>query len=474
MSRRVIGSVLLGVLGVVVLLIVIGGGDDRYKVTVQLASATGLRTGSEVKVGGVPVGTIGSLGLGRGDVVQAGLELDPEKVEIRRDASVEIVTSNLLGSKFISLTPGDGAEPLPAGGVIPRTRVSYPTELDQFLDVLDADTRTRLQVLVNELGIAVTGRRADFNQALLLLPKDLASATRLLDEVVSDNQTLGRLVARSSRLVTRLVPERRALSRLVDVAGETLRTTAQRQAQLRQTLARAPGTLRSAQRFLADLRTTAKPLGPAARAITAAAPPLTATLAALPGFERDARPALATATDVAPSLTRLGVQATPVLRRAKPTTRALATFSRNSVPLLRTLDVSIDDVLATAEGWARAIQGRDALGHVFHGLATFSPEVMRILVGRLEGTGAAKARRRGARRQAGKAPQRPAAPNSDALRGTRGLLDKAVPEARGLLDKVLPGSGGLLGGGSPPRGNGDAAPNTSLRADKLLDYLLGP
>jgi len=355
-------------------------GARSYTVTVEMPSADGLLTGAPVKVGGVQAGTITSLGLGRHDVVKAVLSLDPKQGQIGEGARVSIVTSNLLGAKFIQLTPGDSAHPRPSGSVLPASVVSYPTDLDQILNVLDPDTRVRLQIAINELGMALTGRRADFSAALQLLPHDLSAGRELLSQVVTDNHTLAALVVHAGSFVHAVNGQRAQLIRLVDAASQTLTTTAEHQAAMAAILSRAPGTLQTTQRFLARLEITTAPLTTAAHALSATAPALTNTLAQLPSFQRAARPVLREAVAVSPALTRLGVRGTPVVRQLSPTLASLSKFLTTTPPLTSALNSSVDNILAVLEGWARAIQGRDGLGHIFHGRAVMTSSVMRSLV----------------------------------------------------------------------------------------------
>ncbi len=378
-------GVILALLGIVLVVVLVmrSGSDDGYKVMVDLENAGGLRDGTPVKIGGVPVGGIDKLDIyGSKDQVRATLKLDDGK-KIGPDAKVEVVTSNLLGSKFIELKPGDLDRPEPSGAEIPASRVTLPTDLDEVLNVLDADTRTRLQILVNELGTALTGRKADFNRVLAVLPNTLGRSEEALDALIADNRTLATLVKDASGFIAETNRQSDGLVRFVDVSGAALETTANRRSELRSTLARAPATLRSAQRFLVELEETTKPLEPAARLLARAAPELTDTLAELPGFQRAATPVLRKASQVSPSLTRLTSRGTPVIKRAVPTAQSLATFSESLVPVSRVVDTSFGDVIAIIEGWARAIQNRDGISHIFHGRATLTPDVVLSLVNRL-------------------------------------------------------------------------------------------
>ncbi|WP_320671857.1 MlaD family protein [Patulibacter defluvii] len=370
-ARLIAVSVVLLALVAAVAAVASGGdGDDGgYRLRLPLENAAGLRDGSQVVSGGVPVGTV-ALKLGRDDRVEAELRLERRAAPVAKDVQVAIAAVNLLGQKRVELLRGDGGDPAPSGYVVPARNIAVSTDLDQVLATLDDDTRTRLSVLINEAGAALGGRREAFSQVIGELPGSLVSAKRLLGELVGDNRVLADLVTRSDRVVGALAGERQALSRVVDVAGRAAESVEQRRAGLQRSLAAAPATLDQLRRFLAELRATTGPLGPAARDITAVAPDLQATLDRVEGFRRSADPALRRAREVAPDLTRLGDRATPVLTRAMPTLKSLATVSAALTPVSDTLLHSANNLVATVENWARAIQFRDGLSHVFRGEAS--------------------------------------------------------------------------------------------------------
>lgn len=453
-------------LAAVLLVVIAGGSSDSYEVRVQLESAVGLREGSEVKVGGVPSGTIKTLKIGKRDQIEATLALDPAKSpRIGRDARLEVVTSNLLGSKYLQLDPGDAGTPPAVPDTVDPSRVTYPTDLDQMLSTLDVDTRMRLRIVLNEAGYAITGRKIDFSDALEVLPRDLDKGGRVIGDIAADNVTLARLVRESSAYVTRLNSERGELIKLVDVAGEAAQATADKREQLAATIFRAPGALREARTFLGDLERTTVPLEPAAQAIANTAPALTETLASLPAFERAARPALRQARAVTPELDRVATQVRPVLQQALPTVRSLAQFSTSLRPVSEILDVSVDDLLAVLEGWGRAIQGRDRHSHIFHGRATFSPEVIRgILATALPATTKAKRRRTTGRPGTGTADRAPALGGTD---GGRPAKTPDLPVLGDVLPNVTDGVERLLDDLRKPKSSPDKT------ATPLLDFLLG-
>jgi hypothetical protein len=125
-----------------------------------------------------------------------------------------------------------------------------------------------------------------------------------------------------------------------------------------------------------------------------------------------------------PQLRRLARGATPVVRRLVPAGRQLATFARASDPATSVLDHGIGDLLGMAEGWARAIQSRDAIGHYFRLGGQLSPRVESDLANAFIDPPASRRRKRGRHRDRPAALQTPAVPNRHAPDGPRLPLPK--------------------------------------------------
>ena len=167
-----------------------------YRVVAEFASGAQLVAGDEVTINGVPVGRVESLRpVERG--AEVALQLHPENAPLFRDARAMVKSRNLLGETYVELNRGTPrAGPLPDGGAIDLQHTLIPVELDQVLDVLDADTRDRLVLLVNELGESVQGRGADLNasasdlrdvtQSLVTIARAVASQSDHLDMLLGD------------------------------------------------------------------------------------------------------------------------------------------------------------------------------------------------------------------------------------------------------------------------------------------------
>src|SRR5262245_47157203 len=135
-------------------------GEDNYTIKMRVANASGLRNGSTIVNGGVPVGTV-HVDANRDDV-EVSLNIKPEDGPVGKDARVTVISQNALGQKQAQIEPGDTSNPAPDGYVLPPDQVIVNTDLDQLLSTLDPDTRTRLEVLINGTGNSCVGSTVGF------------------------------------------------------------------------------------------------------------------------------------------------------------------------------------------------------------------------------------------------------------------------------------------------------------------------
>lgn len=487
MTTRGLIPVALGVVALIALLLVVttGGSDDRYRFQLELDNALGLRDGSLITVGGVEVGTVKvKLEQDKGDKVLVTGRLDDGQGPIGKGARAYVTSVNLLGQKRLELDKGQLSSPQPSGTVIPSSRVTPSTDLDEVLAVLTPEVRQRLNVLVGEAGAAVVGRGADLGKLIDTLPGTIDKAEQVVDQVTGDTDTLQRLVTHSDKVVRDVTAQRAALVALIDSAGQAAGSAATKRAQLRATLARTPGMLTTLRGFLAELQQTTVPLGPAARDIRRTAPELLATLKAVAPFQQAASPTLRQAQDTAPDLTRLATGATPVLRRATPVVQRAAQFSSDLVPLTNTLDKSTDNLIGTIDNWSRAVQYRDGLSHIFRGEAGISPQTLESMMLRYFGPDAALPTARRKQKPGGGKSAAPAVrvPEVKAPQVKVPTVQKTLDDVLGTAKTVTDGVGqavkdvtGKVGGavtGLTGGARDDGSGSTSA-SQSLLDFLLG-
>jgi virulence factor Mce-like protein len=495
-SPKVLGAALLAAVAVIAAAMLLGGGERPYVVKAVYADASGLTKDYDVKIDGVPAGSIKRVDLDAEDHAVLTLELDKGAVPIGAGAKAFARPANLLGEKYVDLRLGDRRRPQPSGTVIPISRTGTPVELDDVLNTLDAGTRARLRILINEAGTALAGRGADFNALLGALPGALEDTRRVVDDVNGENARVRRTISAADRVTSAVDGRRDDLQRVVADAASALGAVAERRKQLGATVAGAPSALAQLNRTLGDLRRAASDLVPAGRALRSAAPPLRQVLAELPSFSEQTAGTLREAQGLAPTLSRLARQATPDVRRVATTASRLGTFAGDLAPVVRGLDRGVlRDAIGLMHGWSRVIARSDGLGHIFRVRANVDQELLTSALTRyMRGVPklTAHAPKTALAPAAPTAAQPPAAPGGtaakrplpavkeavgkvgDAVKDTVGKVDDAVKGTTGKVDDTVKGAVNplldKLGGGrrraAAPRSHGSDA----LR---LFDYLFG-
>jgi phospholipid/cholesterol/gamma-HCH transport system substrate-binding protein len=215
----------------------IGGGDTYYA---EFTDSSGIRPNDEVRIAGVRVGKVKSVGLEDGHV-KVSFKID-KGAEFGKDTNAEIKVKTLLGSMFLALQP-KGSGQLAEGSTIPtsRTRSAYdvveafsglaeraqqidlpqlttslntlaeatantPEELQSTLkglSALSANVAARdgeLNTLLGNLK-KVSGVLADRDQDIVTLMKD---SDVLLRAVVARREAVHQLLVSTSKLSTEL------------------------------------------------------------------------------------------------------------------------------------------------------------------------------------------------------------------------------------------------------------------------------
>jgi phospholipid/cholesterol/gamma-HCH transport system substrate-binding protein len=104
------------------------GAVTGYPVVAQFQNVDGIRDGSEVRIGGVKVGSVTAESLDPKTYV-ATLRMNiKSEYKLPDDTVAEITSSSLLGDKYVSLVPGGSEKDIPPGGQIKYTQSSVSLE----------------------------------------------------------------------------------------------------------------------------------------------------------------------------------------------------------------------------------------------------------------------------------------------------------------------------------------------------------
>lgn len=103
------------------------GGPDGLRLVAQFDEIGGLKPRAAVVVSGVKVGQVESIALGDDYRARVTLNLDP-KMQLPVDSTASIMTSGVLGDRYVSLQLGGEADTLRDGDVIDFTESAVVLE----------------------------------------------------------------------------------------------------------------------------------------------------------------------------------------------------------------------------------------------------------------------------------------------------------------------------------------------------------
>lgn len=101
---------------------------DGYTVTAQFTRVDGIRDGSDVRIAGVKVGSITAENLDPNTYLATlKMSINPE-YKLPEDTVAEVISSSLLGDKYLALVPGGSDKNIPPGGQIKYTQATASLE----------------------------------------------------------------------------------------------------------------------------------------------------------------------------------------------------------------------------------------------------------------------------------------------------------------------------------------------------------
>jgi phospholipid/cholesterol/gamma-HCH transport system substrate-binding protein len=170
-----------------------------YNVSVRVPNADQLVPGNEVRIGGVRVGQIQAIEPvqdAEGKLsAEMDLKLNQEVEPLPRDTELTVRAKSALGLKYLELRKGTSEEGYPPGAIIPLSQAKpEPVDIDQVLNVFDAETRRASQQSLLEFGNALAGRGPQVNAALGELEPALPPLERVMRDLGKPETGLGRFV----------------------------------------------------------------------------------------------------------------------------------------------------------------------------------------------------------------------------------------------------------------------------------------
>lgn len=308
-------------------------GLGRTEVSAKFATVGALRAGDDVRIANVRAGFVSDIELVDGKPV-VHMALDGGR-EVYDDASVTIGARSALGQKYIELKPGTQSVGRLQGS-IPEERTTPAVELDEVLDVFDANTRTQTQTLLRQVGGGLIGRGSDLNDGLRDIDGLLTDVATVSDALAVDNGAdLTELLKAAELLASSMAAQEDELSALTGNMATTMDAFAVEQGEpLGEAIEAAPEALRDLRGALNSLD---DPLDDTAEAARALRPGIEALADALPdtrGLLREAVPPLRKVPGVSKDAEKAITVLTPLVADARPVVKQLgATVTRAQGPL---------------------------------------------------------------------------------------------------------------------------------------------
>lgn len=241
----------LAVAAVVGLAFSLSGGSDR-EVRVRFADADGLVSGNEIRVAGVPAGTVKSVAIAIDrstgqQYADTVLQVEDSHWPLHQGTTFAVRPKGVLSNVFVALNPGSHSAPvIDSAHTFGLDETSSPINLDEFSNLFDPSVRTSLRTQIQEGTIAFGGAGASNLNATLRNLNPLSSDLSPLTAVLAQRSPeLDRLNGEFDTITAELASEDTNLRGLIENGNVFLGALAARQHQLQDVLDHASSTLSS-------------------------------------------------------------------------------------------------------------------------------------------------------------------------------------------------------------------------------------
>ena len=318
---------------------VLGHNTYTLKADIQTAQAVTPGQGQAVTIAGAKIGEIASVNLHDG-IATVTMKITPKYARLYRDATLLLRPKTQLQDITVEVNPGHpGAGKLPSGSTLALAQTAPNVNFDEFLSLLDAETRAYLQELLAGAGEGLKENGKAFAATL----KRFAPTARLTQEIAQELEIRHANIARSIHnfrlLVEALGGKDKELAQLVDASNAVFAVFAKEDRNVQSLLHLLPGALAKTRSGLGKTAVAAGLLGP--------------TLHELRPFAR----ALGPANEATRKLSK---ETTPIIRNQ------LRPFAREILPTISALR---PDTQALAESFPKLATVFSVLNEFFNELA---------------------------------------------------------------------------------------------------------
>ncbi|MGH2980555.1 MAG: MlaD family protein [Solirubrobacterales bacterium] len=283
--------------GVLVIALILLGGGDSYKVTAQFQNASQLVNGNQVKVAGVPAGTIRNISLGDNGTALVEMEINSEYAPLHEGTVATIRSQSLSGiaNRFVQLTMPEGGQEgraIPDGGTLPISDTVSEVDLDQLFNTLDRPTRSHFQQVIKGFATAFDGVGPQTNRGFHYLTPFLSTSRNLFAELTRDQRRFERLIVDTASLSGAIAERAPDLEQFISNTNRMMGAIGSESQSLADAIGELPNFMRSFNTTSVNLRATLDDVDPLVDASKPVARKLRPFTRQLRGFATDAVPAI--------------------------------------------------------------------------------------------------------------------------------------------------------------------------------------
>jgi phospholipid/cholesterol/gamma-HCH transport system substrate-binding protein len=364
-----LGALVLAV-AVVAVLLLRGDGGSTYKL--RFENAGQLVKDDDVQVGGRRIGSVRKIALTDDNQAEITVKVQEPYAPLHAGTTALIRATSLSGiaNRYIALTPGPNSNPkLSDGATLGTDKTTSTVDLDQLFNTLDPKTRKSLQDVIQGSAAWYDHRGVEANAATKYFNPALSASRRLVNEVVSNQQTLNSLLRNAARTTGALAQRRGDLANLVSNTNTTMAAIADENASFNQALLLLPGTLRKSNTTFVNLRATLDDLDVLVAASKPATKDLARFLSQLRPLVQEARPTVADLNTLVHrkgannDLTDLLGKAPALERAAKPSFAHSITALQQATPVIKFLRPYTPDLVGWLRDFGQGSSNYDANGH---------------------------------------------------------------------------------------------------------------
>ncbi|MCK0176761.1 MCE family protein [Mycolicibacterium sp. F2034L] len=163
----------------------------------NFSEASRLKSGQDVRIAGVPVGTVKSVSLAPDNSVDVEFEVN-DKYQLYTSSRALVRYENLVGDRYLEITSGPGElRKLPAGATIPKQNTQPALDLDALLGGLRPVLKGLDGAKINELSGAVIellqgqgGALSNLLSTTGSFSQNLAARDQLIGDVINNLNTV--------------------------------------------------------------------------------------------------------------------------------------------------------------------------------------------------------------------------------------------------------------------------------------------